>query len=203
MTMADLPLPGPAPWPPIPLCPLLPPMPTPPSPPRQVTERTHQWLLSRIHPEPGEAHSKTLSVTQNPWGHEVPGLQENVDPVRCRETGRNSHRGDSVTWTPLFSGHGGGDPADRPRSRPRGMLPLCALAESPVAGGVAGLSTLKLLRKSRYFSLPLELTGISSQSLSNWQGSEVTLGSAHTLGKRARSQRRQCAPLLGPGLTSS
>lgn len=73
---------------------------------------------------------------------------------------------------PAFGSRVGDDPADRPLSETSGtLLPLCALAESPVAGGVAGLSALKLLRKSRYFSLPLELTGISSQSLSNWQRS--------------------------------
>lgn len=73
---------------------------------------------------------------------------------------------------PAFGSRVGDDPVGRPRSETSGtLLPLCALAESPVAGGVAGLSALKLLRKSRYLSLPLELTGISSQSLSNWQGS--------------------------------
>lgn len=73
---------------------------------------------------------------------------------------------------PAFGSRVGDDPADRPRSETSGtLLPLCALAESLVASGVACLSTLKLLRKSRYLSLPLELTGISSQSLSNWQSS--------------------------------
>lgn len=49
------------------------------------------------------------------------------------------------------------------------LLPRWAFAESSVSGGVAALSELNLLRKSRYFSLPLALTGISFQSLSNWQ----------------------------------
>lgn len=51
------------------------------------------------------------------------------------------------------------------------LLPLWAAAESPVAVGVAALSELNLLKKSGYFSLPLALTGISFQSLSNWRRS--------------------------------
>lgn len=51
------------------------------------------------------------------------------------------------------------------------LLPLWALAELPVVNGVGALLELNMLRRSRYFSLPLALTGILLHSLSNWQRS--------------------------------
>lgn len=108
----------------------------------------------------------------------------------------------------------GDDPADLPPSETSGtLLPLCALAESSVAGGVAAFSELKVLRKSRYFSLLLALTGISSQSLSNWQRSrghlprvQTRVGASSWAGSAAKEKtwkketHPSCRPQLGGSL---
>lgn len=106
---------------------------------------------------------------------------------------------------PAFRSRVGDDPADLLLSETSGTLhPLCALAESPGAGGGAAFSELKLLRKSRYCSLPLVSTGISSQSLSNWQRSRGHLpGLVANPQKWGRSQRRGALLRRGPGPTSN
>ena len=99
---------------------------------------------------------------------------------------------------PAFRSRAGDDPADLLLSEASGtLLPLCALAESPGAA----FSELKLLRRSRYCSLPLASTGISSQSLSNWQRSRGHLpGLVATLrsGEEASEEVLSSAGVQGP-----
>lgn len=67
----------------------------------------------------------------------------------------------------------GGGPTALPPSEVAGTSPLLwAWAESQLLGGVAVFSELNLLRKSRYRSRPLAVTGISFQSLSNCEEAE-------------------------------
>lgn len=144
-------------------------------------------------PAPG-SHGATFSVTHCPWEREGSTPRGTCGPGPGRQA---APRGGGLTqgWlrclVPALGSRVGDEPADLFPSETSGtLLPLWALAESPVAGGVAAFSEPNLLRKSGYRSLPLALMGISLQSLSNWRGSR-----RHFPGVRAR---RRGTP-RGPG----
>ena len=139
-----------------------------PPPSRQVSAEDPPWA-PLLCPGPG----LTLWHLVGHLPLRTTGAWGSGDPGRSGAARRGLTGGWLCVFNPaLRSGAGVDEVADLLLSETSGTLqPFWALVELPLAGGAAPLSELNMLRKSRYLSLPLALTGISLHSLSNWQRS--------------------------------